>query len=107
MHPFRYYISLAGRTIRSMKELKKYLEDNPDCAAGLQLSQFSFKVPKPPNRPRQTEPIEPAKVPPPVHEDPVRNYMPVPHGEANPVTHIPVTLDLQVPVMLPKKRKLN
>ena len=46
-------------------------------------------------------------VPPPVHEDPVHNYMSVPHGEANPVTHIPVTLALQVSVMLSKKRKLN
>ena len=46
-------------------------------------------------------------VPPPVHEDPVHNYMLVPHGEAYPVTHIPVTLALQVPVMLSKKRKVN
>ena len=44
---------------------------------------------------------------PPVHEDPVHNYMPAPQGEANHLTHIPVILALQVPVMLSKKRKLN
>ncbi|KAI4974942.1 hypothetical protein ZWY2020_048549 [Hordeum vulgare] len=71
------------------------------------LSQFSFKVPKPPNRPRQSKLIEPTKVPPPVHRDPVHNYMPVPHGEANPLTHIPVTVALQVPVIRSKKRKPN
>uniref|UniRef100_A0A8R7V6S3 MBD domain-containing protein n=1 Tax=Triticum urartu TaxID=4572 RepID=A0A8R7V6S3_TRIUA len=102
-----YYISPAGIKIRSKKEVERYLEDNPDYAADLHLSQFSFKVPKPPNCPRQSELIEPTEVPPPVHEDPVHNYMPVPHGEANPVTHIPVTLALQVSVMLSKKRKLN
>ncbi|XBI37582.1 hypothetical protein VPH35_122846 [Triticum aestivum] len=107
IHPFRYYISPAGIKIRSKKEVERYLEDNPDYAADLHLSQFSFKVPKPPNCPRQSELIEPTEVPPPVHEDPVHNYMPVPHGEANPVTHIPVTLALQVSVMLSKKRKLN
>ncbi|EMS50154.1 Methyl-CpG-binding domain-containing protein 2 [Triticum urartu] len=105
--PLGYYISPAGIKIRSKKEVERYLEDNPDYAADLHLSQFSFKVPKPPNCPRQSELIEPTEVPPPVHEDPVHNYMPVPHGEANPVTHIPVTLALQVSVMLSKKRKLN
>uniref|UniRef100_A0A8R7V6B0 Uncharacterized protein n=1 Tax=Triticum urartu TaxID=4572 RepID=A0A8R7V6B0_TRIUA len=71
------------------------------------IQERGRKVPKPPNCPRQSELIEPTEVPPPVHEDPVHNYMPVPHGEANPVTHIPVTLALQVSVMLSKKRKLN
>ncbi|XP_044428408.1 uncharacterized protein [Triticum aestivum] len=102
-----YYISPAGIKIRSKKEVGRYLEDNPNYAVDLHLSQFSFKVPKPPNCPRQSKLIEPTEVPPPVHEDPVHNYMPVPHGEANPVTHIPVTLALQVSVMLSKKRKLN
>ncbi|XBH99500.1 hypothetical protein VPH35_128809 [Triticum aestivum] len=102
-----YYISPAGRKVRSMKDVERYLEDNPDYAARLQLSQFSFRVPKPPNCPRQSELIEPTEVPPPVHEDPVHNYMPVPHGEANHLTHIPVILALQVPVMLSKKRKVN
>ncbi|XP_044957426.1 uncharacterized protein LOC123408372 [Hordeum vulgare subsp. vulgare] len=102
-----YYICPAGRKLRSMKEVERCFEDNPDYAAVLQLSQFSFKVPKPPNRPRQSELIEPTEVPPPVHRVPVHNYMPVPHGEANPLTHIPVTLALQVPVMRSKKRKLN
>ncbi|XP_044431950.1 methyl-CpG-binding domain-containing protein 1-like [Triticum aestivum] len=102
-----YYISPAGIKIRSKKEVERYLEDNPDYAADLHLSQFSFKVPKPPNCPRHSELIEPTEVPPPVHEDPVHNYMSVPHGEANLVTHIAVTLALQVPVILSKKRKLN
>ncbi|KAI4974946.1 hypothetical protein ZWY2020_048553 [Hordeum vulgare] len=74
---------------------------------GRKLSQFSFKVPKPPNRPRQSKLIEPTEVPPPVHRDPMHNYMSVPHGEANPLTHIPVTLALQVPVICSKKRKPN
>ncbi|XBI09455.1 hypothetical protein VPH35_137004 [Triticum aestivum] len=102
-----YYISPAGRKVRSMKDVERYLEDNPDYAAKLQLSQFSFKVPKPPNCPRQSELVEPTEVPPPVHEDPVHNYMSVPHGESNHLTHIPVILALQVPVTLSKKRKLN
>ncbi|XP_044957425.1 methyl-CpG-binding domain-containing protein 2-like [Hordeum vulgare subsp. vulgare] len=105
--PLGYYICPAGRKFRSMKEVERCFEDNPDYAAVLQLSQFSFKVPKPPNRPRQSKLIEPTKVPPPVHRDPVHNYMPVPHGEANPLTHIPVTVALQVPVIRSKKRKPN
>uniref|UniRef100_A0A453RKW1 MBD domain-containing protein n=2 Tax=Triticinae TaxID=1648030 RepID=A0A453RKW1_AEGTS len=30
-----YYISPAGRKVRSMKDVERYLEDNPDYAARL------------------------------------------------------------------------
>lgn len=54
-------ICLDVYLIRHMLYFDRYLEDNPDYAAGLQLSQFSFKVPKPPNCARQSELIEPTE----------------------------------------------
>ncbi|WVZ78647.1 hypothetical protein U9M48_026327 [Paspalum notatum var. saurae] len=43
-----YYTSPSGKRLRSMVEIKRYLEENPDYAReGVSLSQFSFATPKP------------------------------------------------------------
>ncbi|KAL6661809.1 hypothetical protein ACP70R_001193 [Stipagrostis hirtigluma subsp. patula] len=43
-----YYITPDRKTLRSSKEIEKYLADNPQYAAeGVTLSQFSFKIPAP------------------------------------------------------------
>ncbi|TVU05141.1 hypothetical protein EJB05_48293, partial [Eragrostis curvula] len=43
-----YYLSPAGKTLRSTIEVKKYLEENPQYVdQGVRSSQFSFKIPAP------------------------------------------------------------
>ncbi|KAK3122163.1 hypothetical protein QOZ80_8BG0665920 [Eleusine coracana subsp. coracana] len=43
-----YYATPSGRKLRSSKEIENYLKENPDYAAqGVNLSQFSFKIPAP------------------------------------------------------------
>ncbi|KAI3977841.1 hypothetical protein MKX01_036681 [Papaver californicum] len=43
-----YYAAPSGKRLRSMVEVQKYLEDHPEyLSAGVNMSQFSFQIPKP------------------------------------------------------------
>ncbi|XP_019174891.1 PREDICTED: methyl-CpG-binding domain-containing protein 2-like isoform X2 [Ipomoea nil] len=42
-----YYVAPSGKRFRSMVEIQKYLEEHPEVAEGVRMSQFSFQIPKP------------------------------------------------------------
>ncbi|KAK3130435.1 hypothetical protein QOZ80_6BG0493390 [Eleusine coracana subsp. coracana] len=43
-----YYTSPTGRKLRSLVEVDRYLQDNPEYVAqGITLAQFSFQIPRP------------------------------------------------------------
>ncbi|XP_051150320.1 methyl-CpG-binding domain-containing protein 2-like [Andrographis paniculata] len=43
-----YYVSPTGKRLRSMVELERYLSENPEYAAsGINMVNFSFKIPRP------------------------------------------------------------
>jgi hypothetical protein len=43
-----YYTSPTGRKLRSLVEVDRYLQENPEYAAqGITLAQFSFQIPRP------------------------------------------------------------
>jgi len=45
---FRYYTSPTGRKLRSLVEIDRFLQENPECVAqGVTLAQFSFQIPRP------------------------------------------------------------
>lgn len=69
-----YYTAPTGKRLRSMVEIRKYLLEHPEeLAAGVNVSQFSFQIPRPlqedyvvkrPSRPAfsTTRPLEPTEV---------------------------------------------
>lgn len=74
-----YYTPPKGRKLRSTEDVNKYLQDNPDYAAGMQASRDWFARPtrlkgRAKKHPHQLKPLEPNEVlplscAPPVHED--------------------------------------
>lgn len=42
-----YYISPSGKKLRSTVDVEKYLAENPEHAVGVEMTQFSFKIPAP------------------------------------------------------------
>ncbi|XP_039071856.1 methyl-CpG-binding domain-containing protein 2-like isoform X2 [Hibiscus syriacus] len=42
-----YYQAPTGKRLRSMVEVQKYLIEHPEYATGVNLSRFSFQIPKP------------------------------------------------------------
>jgi len=43
-----YYTSPTGRKLRSLVEIDRFLQENPECVAqGVTLAQFSFQIPRP------------------------------------------------------------
>lgn len=43
-----YYLSPTGKRLRSMVEVERYLNENPEyVAAGISLAKFSFQIPRP------------------------------------------------------------
>ncbi|GJN15719.1 hypothetical protein PR202_gb02656 [Eleusine coracana subsp. coracana] len=93
-----YYATPSGRKLRSSKEIENYLKENPDYAAqGVNLSQFSFKIPAPAqqdyvrkraktngNDDSHKEPSKPllkeAWLAPPMHEEPGNNAQLIAHN---------------------------
>lgn len=42
-----YYISPSGKKLRSKVEIEKFLEENPQYAKGVDISQFNYQIPRP------------------------------------------------------------
>jgi len=87
-----YYTSPTARKLRSLVEVDRYLQENPEYGAqGVTLSQFSFQIPRPlrqnyvKKRPKNASPSDEAATKPvqPVEVNPIAWAAPVAHeGEA-------------------------
>ncbi|XP_047044654.1 uncharacterized protein LOC124649014 [Lolium rigidum] len=74
-----YYSPPKGPALRSFKNLKSYLQDNPDCTIDLQKSKKWFKVPeclqgylkrcRSQSKPLEPNEVLPLSSAPPIHED--------------------------------------
>ncbi|CAM8894944.1 unnamed protein product [Rhodiola kirilowii] len=42
-----YYVAPSGKRFRSLVEIQKYFAENPELTADLNISQFTFQIPKP------------------------------------------------------------
>uniref|UniRef100_A0A7N0T4C2 MBD domain-containing protein n=1 Tax=Kalanchoe fedtschenkoi TaxID=63787 RepID=A0A7N0T4C2_KALFE len=42
-----YYVAPSGKRFRSLVEIQKYFAENPELTAEINISQFSFQIPKP------------------------------------------------------------